>query len=215
MGGHVRKGEHASKVIFVKPVVKNVSENEAGEMEESRGAIMRYYNVFNFDQTEGLPAEKFSIDLKNHEPIKEAEAVIAGYKGAPRIEHKEQRAYYSPGQDYINMPILGSYDEPEFYYKTLFHEMTHSTGHTSRLNRGLTGHAASGETEYSKEELVAEMGASFLSGHCGIFNEPQLEQSAAYINSWIKALKNDKQMVIQAAAKAQKSTDFILTRVSA
>lgn len=105
--------------------------------------------------------------------------------------------------------FLLSVTKPEFYYKTLFHELTHSTGHESRLNRNLKGNTGFGSASYSKEELIAEMGASFLSGRAGIFEAPQLEQAAAYIAAWIRELKNDKSLVIKAAAQAQKAADYI------
>jgi len=127
----------------------------------------------------------------------------------PTLHYEEPRAYYRPLTDAINMPRPELFDSPEKYYSTLFHEMTHSTGHERRLNRStLTDLCPFGSTSYSKEELVAEMGAAFLCGVCGIKNRT-IDNSAAYIASWLRVLKNDKQMVILAAAQAQRAADFI------
>ena len=110
------------------------------------------------------------------------------------------------------MPRREAFDSPEFYYSVLFHELTHSTGAVNRLNRSTLNQALKfGDTNYSKEELVAEMGSSFLSGHTGI-EQVTLNNSAAYLNSWIRTLKGDAKLVIVAAAAAQKATDYILNR---
>ena len=127
----------------------------------------------------------------------------------PEITHQSQPACYSPLLDVVNMPRPESFDTPENYYSTLFHELTHSTGHESRLNRkGITDPVRFGSHSYSKEELIAEMGSAFLSGHCGI-EDRILDNSAAYINGWLGRLRNDPKLVVMAAAKAQKSSDYI------
>jgi antirestriction protein ArdC len=121
-------------------------------------------------------------------------------------------AYYTASADAVVMPRREAFDSPEFYYSVLFHELTHSTGAVHRLNRPTLNQALKfGDTNYSKEELVAEMGSSFLSGHTGI-EQVTLHNSAAYLNSWIRALKGDPKLVIVAAAAAQKATDYILNR---
>ena len=183
-GGSVRKGEKSTKVIFWKKFTPAHKDNgrQPGEVSEDDlkdHLVMRYYSVFNFEQCEGLSAEKYGIKTGAFNPIEAAEAIVKGYNGAPVVVHNEQRAYYAIERDYVNMPKPETFVKPEFYYKTLFHEFTHSTG------------------------------ASFLSGRAGIFDAPQLEQAAAYIQSWIKVLKNDSKMVIQAASEAQKAADYI------
>jgi len=216
MGGNVKRGEKGTPIIFWKlytPAAvrddphKLPGEISSAELEEHR--VLRYYYVFNFEQTDGLNAEKYTIKAGNFSPIQNAEKIVQGYHGAPTLQHKEQRAWYSPVTDIVNMPAPESFVKPEFYYKTLFHELTHSTGHDSRLNRSLKGNTGYSNTEYSKEELIAEMGASFLSGRAGIFEMPQLEQAGAYIASWLKELRNDKSLVIKAASQAQKAADYI------
>ena len=122
------------------------------------------------------------------------------------------RACYSPLRDHVQVPELFRYEKAEEYYCTLFHELAHSTGHESRLNReGITGNHFFGDTVYSREELVAEMTAAFLCGHTGIENAT-IHNSAAYLQSWIKALRGDKRLAITAAAQAQKAADYILNR---
>jgi antirestriction protein ArdC len=206
-GGHVKKGEKSTMVVFWK---KYTSEATNDEEEPAEHLVLRYYNVFNYDQCEGLNAEKYGLkNVINFNPIEAAESIVKGYKDAPAIESKEQRAYYNPAGDYINMPRRETFKSEVAYYKTLFHELTHSTGHEKRLNRVLKGYAENNRTDYSKEELIAEMGASFLSGRAGIFEAQQLNDTVAYIQGWLKALRNDTQLVIKAASAAQKAADFI------
>jgi antirestriction protein ArdC len=128
----------------------------------------------------------------------------------PTITHHEARAYYTPVQDTVNMPACRLFPKVEHYYSVLFHELTHSTGHWQRLHRQtLTDLCPFGSTNYSKEELVAEMGAAFLCGVAGIANET-VDTSVAYIQSWLTKLQNDTRLVILAAAQAQKAADYIL-----
>jgi antirestriction protein ArdC len=130
----------------------------------------------------------------------------------PDIRYGGNRACYSPSLDYCNIPHQHTFDTIESFYDTVFHELSHSTGHANRLGRkGVTETSYFGSHEYSKEELVAERGAAFLCGHVGIENTT-IENSAAYLQGWLKALKNDKTLLIHAAAQAQKASDFILNR---
>jgi len=120
------------------------------------------------------------------------------------------RAFYSPREDYIGLPVRERFEQAEGYYATLFHELTHATGHESRLNRPtLTEKAGFGSNPYCKEELIAEMGAAFLCGHAEI-GERTIDNSAAYLKGWLEQLRNDKTLIVQAAAQAQKAADFIL-----
>jgi antirestriction protein ArdC len=129
---------------------------------------------------------------------------------APMIEHNEPRAYYQPPEDRVNMPKSNLFQSNEEYYSTLFHELAHSTGHKSRLDRDeISKVNLFGSHDYSKEELVAEMGSAFLCGHCSI--EPSvIENQAAYIQNWLRKLHSNKKWLVYAAAKAQKAADFIL-----
>ena len=192
-------------------------ENETtGEEETRMGFILRYYRVFNVEQCEDLSHKRIKEMQENHDerefnPIEECEMVVEKMPKRPEISNGVARAWYHPNSDTINMPHQNSFDLDESYYGVLFHELSHSTGHTSRLERhkkdGCTHNF--GSQDYSKEELVAEMGSAFLCGHTGI-EDKTLDNSASYIASWLKKLKDDKMLVVQAAAKAQKSTDYIL-----
>ena len=132
------------------------------------------------------------------------------YVKGPQVTHQENWAYYSPSKDLVNMPDQTRFDSVQSYYAVLFHELTYSTGHERRLNRpGITDQAAFASETYSKEELVAEMGAAFLCGMCDIANQT-IDNTASYVQGWLKRLRSDKKLIVQAAAQAQKSTDFIM-----
>lgn len=211
LGGSVNKGEHGSPVIFWK-VNEREKESPEGETKTEKSMILRYYTVFNLSQMV-LPEKHIPLATKTEltfQPIEVCENVVAKMPQKPIIRHGEQRAWYKPHADLVNMPKYGTFTIPEAYYSTLFHELTHSTGHFSRLNRsGITELTHFGSTNYSKEELVAEMGAAFLCGHTGIENHT-IDNSASYIAGWLKKLRGDSKLVILAAADAQKAADFVL-----
>lgn len=203
-GGHVRKGEKGMPVVFWKQY-----ERETEDGEKRRVPVLRYYTVFNVAQIDGLHMDFPEPEIKEHRPIEEAEAIVANMPNRPIIIHGEARAYYRSALDVVNMPAPGLFDMPEEYYGTKFHELIHSTGHESRLNRRpSTEPRKFGDTAYAREELVAEMGAAFLCAACGI-ERATLENSAAYIASWLKALRNDPKAVVIAAAQAQRAADYI------
>lgn len=211
LGGHVRKGEKGTPVVFWKWVEKD-EEQADGSKVAKRFAICRYYTVFNLSQCEGLEDPNVEGEPADHEPIAACEAIVAGFENAPEIGFGGSRAFYSPPRDEIQVPELESFESPEAFYATLFHEMTHSTGHESRLARPeVMEPAAFGDHSYSREELVAEMGAAFLSAEAGI-SGATIENSAAYLAGWLKALKDDRKMLVLAAARAQKAADRILGR---
>jgi len=211
LGGHVRKGERACPVVFWKWLDLR---KEDGKTE--RVPMLRYYHVFNAAQCEGIAVPELAQPVREHSPIEAAESIVAAMPKKPEVKHGMARAYYSPSGDYVGMPSPDQFKTGEEYYSTLFHELTHSTGHESRLNRkgvsGTEGNWSSfGSNPYAKEELVAEMGAAFLCGQVGIV-ERTIDNSAAYISSWLQKLKDDAKLVVQAAAQAQKSSDWILGR---
>jgi len=211
LGGHVSKGEKGTPVVFWKTYKMNEIDPDTRKVKEVSRFVLRYYRVFNIEQCTLPPEEVPQEDptAQTFDPIPKAESVVETMPNAPAITHQSQRACYSPLLDVVNMPKPESFDTPENYYSTLFHELTHSTGHESRLNRdSITDPVHFGSHSYSKEELVAEMGAAFLSGHCGI-EDRILDNSVAYINGWLGRLKNDPKLVVMAAAKAQKSSDYI------
>lgn len=213
LGGSVKKGEHGTPVIFWKWLTVE-DKDRPGHTKEI--PLLRYYTVFNVDQIEDLSPAKIpalSNEFNENEKLERCEYLLFNMPNKPEIRHKEQRAYYSPLADFVNMPNIESFVGSAEYYSTLFHELIHSTGHEKRLNRkGVSGSdgewSAFGSTPYAKEELVAEMGAAFLCGYCQIENNT-VDNSAAYIASWLQKLRNDKKMVVYAAASAQKAADYI------
>ncbi|RRJ54579.1 DUF1738 domain-containing protein [Paenibacillus oralis] len=205
-GGTVKKGAKGEIVVFWKWLEKK--DEETGETEKI--PLLRYYKVFNIaTQCEGLESRRNSEPAYEHDPIEEAERLVTGYADRPPIHFAPGRAFYRPGDDMISVPPIADYKQPEEYYCTLFHELVHSTGHTQRLNRsGITELAAFGDENYSKEELIAEIGAAMMCGVCGIDNTT-IENSASYINGWLRALKDDQRMIVLAAGKAQRAADYM------
>jgi antirestriction protein ArdC len=215
MGGNVRKGEKSTPVVFWKFGRK--VDASTGEVDAFCWA--RYYSVFNLAQCDGIAADAPIVpaDRPVFSPIESAEILANRYlecANAPRLRHGGARACYAPTLDYVQMPEQVTFRSAEGYYSVLFHELAHSTGHASRLDRLKDGALCSpfGSEDYSKEELTAEMSAAFLCAESGIANDATLNNSVAYIQSWLHALKNDKQMVITAAQRAQRAADYILDR---
>ncbi len=202
-GGYVKKGEKGRPVVLWRWLEDEKTGDEF--------PILRYYTVFNVSQCEGIkapesPARAFS-------PIEAAERIVSGLPAthAP-IRHGIAAASYAPLTDEVRMPSREAFRTDEEYYGTLFHELTHSTGHESRLGRrGITDRVRFASHEYSEEELVAEMGSAFLCHVAGIL-PATLENSAAYLRSWVRVLKGDSRLVIRAAQAAQKAADWLLDR---
>lgn len=213
-GGHVLKGARSTPVIFWKWIDRRNADGAVSE-ETKNGKIpmLRYYSVFNLDQVEGIPSPPTTeLPANQFTPIEIAEQFITGMPLPPDIRHGGNKACYSPVLDYVKLPEPQAFESPEEYYSTAFHELIHSTGHASRVGRkGILEPSYFGSHEYSKEELIAEMGAAYLCGHSGI-EQKTLENSAAYIHGWLKALKNDRTLLVHAAAQAQKASDYILNR---
>lgn len=208
-GGLVIKGAASFPVVFWSNVT--VEDHETGD--EKNIPFMRYYRVFSVEQT-NLPIPPITENPLEFNPIEEAEKIIASMPNRPEIRYGQAKAYYSPTLDYINMPRQELFESSEKFYSVLFHEAAHASGHSSRLARkSLMESTYFGSHEYSKEELIAEMSAAFLCGEIGIA-PATLDNSAAYIQSWLRALKSkdNKNMVITAAGAAQKAVDYILDR---
>ena len=210
MGGNVKKGEKSTMVVFWKQIkVKDRKDNEAIE---KIIPMLRYYRVFNVEQCEGIEGKVPALNVNpDFQPIAACEKTVNDMQNKPTIEHRESRAYYRPSTDTVNMPQRESFVNEEFYYSVMFHELGHSTGHKDRLDRKDCNEGQFGSETYSKEELVAEMTAAFICGHCQIENKT-IDNSAAYIQSWLGKLKNDSKLVVLAAAAAQKAADYILNR---
>lgn len=208
-GGQVKTGEHATMIVyfdFIESKYETVTDKNGIE-KPKKFPMLRYYNVFNILQTTLKAPENKVVE---HTPITEADQLISKYANDIRITHDGGRAFYSPSMDFVNVPKMADFEKIEEYYAVMFHELTHSTGHASRLNRdGVVKPVHFASHEYSKEELVAEMGACFMSSITGI-ERVTLDNSVAYIQSWIRALKNDKTMLITAGGQAQKAVDYII-----
>ena len=208
-GGYVRRGEKAHMIVFWTWIDKE--DEETGETTQI--PFLKYYNIFHIDQTEGIAA-RHMIPTPNPASADEtAENIIAAYvkREGVSLEHREgDAAYYNPLADRIVLPLLKQFKEASEYYSTAFHELTHSTGHMKRLAR-LDGTAHFGGEEYSKEELIAEIGSAALVNHCGIETAGSFRNSAAYVQNWLTALKNDKHFIVSAAGKADKAVTYILT----
>lgn len=206
LGGRVIKGQKSTPVVFWKWL--EIEDQETGEKVEK--PFLRYYRVFNLEQTEGIESPDLpDEEQKEFRPIERCEQLISGMPKRPRIQHVHQAAWYKPDEDLINLPRPETFDSPEDYFSVSYHELAHSTGAKSRLNRPtLTDMAPFGSTNYSKEELVAEMTAAMLCGATGIENKT-IDNSAAYVQGWLKKLKNDRRLVVLAAAQAQKAADYI------
>jgi len=209
VGGNVKKGEKSSIIVFWKQIkVKDPVDPE------KLIPMLRYYRVFNIEQCEGIDLKKIPVSEVNHDfqSIDACEKTINDMQNKPNIEHGENKAYYRPSTDIVNMPKKENFVNEEFYYSVLFHEIGHSTGHKSRLDRKNFETGCFGSETYTKEELVAEMTAAFMCG-CHKIENKTLDNSAAYIKSWLRKLKNDPKMVVLAAAQAQKAADYILNKI--
>lgn len=210
LGGHVRKGEKSTIITFWS-LKEKVDPKDSGDAEgpPKRFAFLRYYRVFNVEQCELDPKKIPVVPVHEFQPIEEAERIVADMPNRPEISFRGPEACYSPARDCVNMPRSETFVSDYEYYSTLFHELTHSTGHRSRLNRkSLTKKSAFGSELYSQEELVAEMGSSYLCGACGISTQV-INNQAAYIQGWLKRFNSDPKMLISAASQAQKAADYI------
>lgn len=209
LGGHVKKGEKSTGVVYASKVTKE-------DKEEGTSAsffLYKGFNVFNVDQCEGItiPAK---YEIKEQDPVEPLDAINRlwdGYTNRPEMFYSEQgRAFYAPARDSITLPTLAQFKSAEEHAYTFAHEMIHSTGHESRLNRWSDKEdkpSAFGCESYAKEELIAEVGACMLLASAGV--EFDLPNSAAYLRSWIKALNDDKSLIFKASAKAQAAANHI------
>lgn len=207
-GGQVCKGEKSTLVVFWRMVR---SKPQKGSDEPARlFPMLRYYRVFNIEQAAGLALPP--VATIDREPQAEAEQVLKEYftrEGAPEFRSGGPRAAYSPSRDLVMLPHREAFDDLNEYYGTAYHEMGHSTGHASRLDRpDLMEDHAFGDESYAKEELVAEMTSAMVAGATGI--ETTLPQSASYIAGWLRSLRNDHKLVVSAAGQAQRAADYIL-----
>jgi len=211
IGAQVRKGEKAVMCAYFEMVKRKGNEADQGEGDEGGKAgfflMCKPFWLFNVAQIDGLP-ESFTAPAEvtaEFSPIEAAEKMLAA-SGAT-INHGFDGAFYAPSKDQICLPTRERFTSPENYYATALHELTHWTGHESRLNRQFGKRF--GDDAYAFEELVAELGAAFVVGHVG-FVDATIENHAAYLESWLKVLKNDKTAIFTASKQASLAYDFIL-----
>lgn len=209
LGGHVKKGEHGSLVVYANTFTKTETDKDTGEDVEHAIPFMKGYTVFNVEQIDGLPAHYYAMaEAPQLEPTQRLEHAEQFFKhtGAD-IRHGGNRAFYAIGPDYVQMPPFEFFKDPESYYATKLHECTHWTRHPSRLDRDM-GRKKWGDEGYAMEELVAELGSAFLSADLGLTPEVR-DDHAAYIGSWLKILKEDKRAIFTASAHAQRAAEFL------
>lgn len=211
LGGHVRKGEKSSLVIFWRLLDKHDQDDDTKAT--GRIPLLKHYNLFSAEQCENIPIPPDPEEAINpFTPIERAEQIVAGYKGAPNINYGGTRAFYRPSEDRVQMPHKHTFERSEDFYQVLLHELSHSTGHQSRLARKeVMERNEFGSDDYSAEEICTELSASMLCAVAGISNET-IELSASYINGWLSVLRQDKKAIVIAAARAQASADHILGR---
>jgi antirestriction protein ArdC len=210
LGGCVRKGEKGETVIFYSNI--EGKEKPTGEKGDDY-FLMKSFTVFNISQIDGIEFELPEKVERTFTPNETAEALAGRYlgeKGAPTLAFGGSRAYYAPESDHIQMPPRLTFRSEQAYYRTLFHELGHSTGAAHRLNRAdLVNSGGKGSASYAREELTAEMTTAFLNAEIGYAPEPEGDQHARYIQNWLMALKNDKSLVFKAASLAQKASYLI------
>jgi antirestriction protein ArdC len=209
-GGKVRKGQASTLVIFFKQIRIKDTDPGTGADQVKKIPMLKHFNVFNVEQAEGLDLPELPQTNNDLEPLQAAEAIMASYPEPPAFQTGGAQAYYDPARDLVNMPPIETFESAEAYALTQWHEAVHSTGHSSRLDReDLTDSKKFGDHSYSREELTAEIGSAMIAARTGIV-PPDIDQSAAYIASWLRVLRGDKKLIVSAAARAQKAADWIL-----
>ena len=202
-GGNVRKGEHGTKVYFVKQL--QIKDGD-GEDDTRLIPMLREYTVFNVDQCENLPDRvKAGKPMRVRNPdTRDALADQFLRSTGADIREGQGEAYYVPSHDFISMPAFEAFKGADHFYNVVFHELTHWTGHKSRLDRDLKNRF--GSRDYAAEELIAELGAAFL---CAEFGFDGDVRNAGYIATWIELLRADKRAFFTACSKASKAADYL------
>jgi antirestriction protein ArdC len=205
LGGTISKGQHGSKVVFWKVDEYRKENSETGETESRKSILLRYYTIFSLEQCEGIKSPEL---LPAIHPIEQCESIVERMPNRPKLE-QDSRACYRPTTDTVGMPARSAFHSAEEYYSTFFHaDPFHRASFPRRQ------HNPFGSEDYSKEELVAEMGAAMLCGFAGIASRT-LDNSASYLQSWISRLRSDSRLIVSAASQAQKAADYILARTAA
>lgn len=213
LGGNLLPHMKPTTIVFWRYFC--IDESDNGELKSRGIPFLREYQVYNLEQTIGIPPKHIPVlkprNQLEFQPLENAERIIANFIDSPPVFHGGDAAYYSPRQDHIQLPYRSKFNSEDTYYSVRFHESVHATGHPKRLNRPNFMITDFGSVDYSKEELVAEIGAAFLCAQSGIANGT-LKDSAAYIANWLQVLKNDRKLIIQASAAAEKAVNYILNQ---
>lgn len=221
LGGKVKRGSKALPICYwnfvfrEKETGKLIPQNQLSNYnpeQVSKSGFLKEFRVFPIEQIDGIDWDIPETEISKEVPIIErCQKIYEEMPSAPKLFHGGNSAYYQSDLDQITLPNRILFSTPESYYGVLYHELIHSSGHSSRLDRiGINSPQAFGSEIYGLEELIAEMGAGYLNNLTGILNKNLLDNSAAYIQNWLTALRNDKQLLIDAAGKAQKAVDYIL-----
>lgn len=219
LGGNVKKGEKSTQIVFWKVNEYTKTNEQTKEETTAKIPMLRYYNVFNADQCENLTIKNDStpeVEYNENERIEQAQVICDQYQAKQGIKYEIQessRAYYQPQADAIRMPLIEQFNTSESFYSTFFHEIGHSTGHASRLNRKeVTETIHFGSCDYGTEELTAELTSAFICAEIGISNENTERNSIAYLKNWKNAIKADKKLFLMASQRASKAAKFILNK---
>ena len=210
-GGSVRKGEHGRRIVFYKMMTKDKTNPDD---KDEQFPYLTAYTVFRIDQCDGLK-QKYHLDDDTRFDFTgddNADRIANDYIARENIKFQTKEgshAYYRPSEDLVVLPLPEQFSDVSEYYSTLFHELTHSTGHPKRLNR-INDTAAYGNQDYSREELVAEIGSASLMATLGIESKNSFTNSTAYIAGWLKALKSDRKMIVWASSRAESAVRMIL-----
>lgn len=227
-GGSIKKGCKAHYVVFWKIFPKYRKDEDGNETSEKIGtyAMLKYYNVWHITECEGIKEKYPAPDPNDNDPIESAFKIYTDYYKRERFDETNEisvglfcmisefnrESCYVPSTDTIYLPSIKLFESSEAYYSTLFHEMTHSTGAKHRLNRdGIVNNDGFGSESYSKEELIAELGAAFLCNAANLDPSKTFDNSAAYVKGWLSMLKDDPRLIVTAATKAEQATHYILT----
>jgi antirestriction protein ArdC len=211
LGGNVKRGEKSTPVIFWKLLNKHNTDQDDDTKATGKIPMLRMYHLFSAEQCENIPIPPDPEETVNpFSPIEKCEQILSGYKDRPNIHYGGNRAFYRPSEDRVQMPHEYTFNTSAGFYHVLFHELSHSTGHKSRLARKEVMERNEFRSEdYSSEEICSDLSASMLAGVAGISNET-IELSSSYINGWLSVLRSDKKAIIVASARAQASADHIL-----
>lgn len=191
----------------------NVLLDDNGKPKHVKRFALRYYRVFSLVYVDGIEGKHINLN-DSIRPIENAEAIMRGYitrSGVKFQSEPSDSAFYAPAIDLISVPNIKQFENPDEYYSTVFHEAVHSTGHKKRLSRkGFDSGMRFGSCDYSREELVAEIGSCFLRRKVRIEDKRTFENSVSYIDNWLNVLKRDDHMIVTAARQAEKAVRYIL-----